>query len=92
MQSDKLQREAAKVLEWGKLLEVLASCAQSTVGAEHCRSMRLEQDFTQALLRQQETSDMVLLRAAVDPFPQLQFPHVTEWLGRAGQGRLFGGA
>ena len=74
MQSDKLQREAAKVLEWGKLLEVLASCAQSTVGAEHCRSMRLEQDFTQALVRQQETSDMVLLRAAVDPFPQLQFP------------------
>ena len=58
MQSDKLQREAAKVLEWGKLLEVLASCAQSTVGAEHCRSMRLEQDFTEALLRQQETSDM----------------------------------
>ncbi|MGZ8383091.1 MAG: endonuclease MutS2, partial [Nitrospira sp.] len=82
MQSDKLQREAAKVLEWGKLLEVLASYAQSTVGAEHCRSIRLEQDFTQALGRQQETSDMVLLRAAVDPFPRLQFPHVTEWLGR----------
>ncbi len=86
MQSDKLQREAAKVLEWGKLLEVLASCAQSTVGAEHCRSMRLEQDFTEALLRQQETSDMVLLRAAVDPFPQLQFPPVTAWLGRAAKG------
>ncbi|MGZ8422821.1 MAG: endonuclease MutS2, partial [Nitrospira sp.] len=86
MQSDKLQREAAKVLEWGKLLEVLASYAQSTVGAEHCRSIRLEQDFTQALGRQQETSDMVLLRAAVDPFPRLQFPHVTEWLGRVAKG------
>lgn len=29
---------------------------------------------------------MVLLRAAVDPFPRLQFPHVTEWLGRVAKG------
>ena len=55
-------------------------------GAEHCRSMRLEQDLTEALVRQQETSDMVLLRAAVDPFPQLQFPPVTAWLGRVAKG------
>ena len=86
MQSDKLQREAAKVLEWGKLLEVLASFAQSAVGAEQCRSLRLEHDVAQALVRQRETSDMVLLRAGVDPFPLLQFPDVTEWLGRVAKG------
>jgi DNA mismatch repair protein MutS2 len=86
MQSDRLQREAAKVLEWDKLLEILASFAQSVVGAEHCRSVRLERDVAQALTRQQETSDMVLLRAAVDPFPLLQFPDVTEWLRRVAKG------
>lgn len=86
MQSDKLQREAAKVLEWGKLLEVLASFAQSAVGAEQCRSLRLEHDVAHALVRQRETSDMVLLRAGVDPFPLLQFPDVTEWLGRVAKG------
>ncbi len=86
MQSDKLQREAANVLEWAKLLDVLASYAQSTVGAAHCRSLRFEQDLAQAQLRQQETSDMVLLRAGVEPFPLLRFPNVAEWLGRVAKG------
>jgi len=86
MRSDNLQHEAAKVLEWGKLLETLASFAQSAAGAEHCRSLRLEQDIAQALMRQQETSDMVRLRAEVDPFPRLQFPDVTERLGRVAKG------
>lgn len=86
MQSDGLQREAAKVLEWGKLLEVLASFAQSAVGAEHCRSVRLEQDVAQALARQRETSDLALLKAGADPFPRLQFPNVTELLGRVAKG------
>lgn len=86
MQSEKLQREAAKVLEWAKLLEVLASYAQSTVGAEQCRSLLLEQGLAQARVRQQETSDMMLLRAGVDPFPALRFPNVTEWLGRVAKG------
>lgn len=86
MQSDKLLREAAKVLEWAKLLEVLASYAQSTVGAEHCRALRLEQDLTQALVRQQETSDLLLLKAGTDPIPLLRIPSVAECLGRAAKG------
>ena len=86
MQSEELQREGAKVLEWDKLLAVLASFAQSAVGAEQCRSLRLEQDLAQAIGRQQETSDMVFLRSGVDPFPLLQFPNVTEWLGRVAKG------
>ena len=86
MQSDELQREGTKVLEWDKLLAVLASCAQSAVGAEQCRLLRLEEDLSQAVLRQQETSDMVLLQTEVDPFPLLQFPNVTEWLERVAKG------
>lgn len=86
MQSDQLQRETAKVLEWPTLLEVLASYAQSTVGAEQCRSLRLESDLAQARMREQETTDMLLLKAGVEPFPLLRFPNVAEWLGRAAKG------
>ncbi len=86
MQSEKLQFEAGKVLEWTKLLDLVAAYAQSTVGAERCRSMELERDLAQARLRQEETSDMLRLRAAVDPFPALRFPNVTEWLGRVAKG------
>ena len=86
MQSDQLQRETAKVLEWTTLLEVLASYAQSTVGAEQCRSLRLESDLAQARMRERETTDMLLLKAGVDPFPLLRFPNVAEWLGRVAKG------
>jgi DNA mismatch repair protein MutS2 len=86
MPSDELQREGAKVLEWDKLLAVLASFAQSAMGAEQCRSLGLEQDLTQAVLRQQETSDMVLLQTEVEPFPLLQCPNVTESLVRVSKG------
>jgi DNA mismatch repair protein MutS2 len=86
MQSEKLQSEACKVLEWAKLLDLVAAYAQSTVGAEYCRSMELERDVAQARIRQEETSDMLRLRAGVDPFPILRFPNVTEWLGRVAKG------
>lgn len=86
MQSETLQSEACKVLEWGTLLALLASYAQSTVGAEQCRSMELERGVAQARIRQEETSDMLRLRAGVDPFPVLRFPDVTEWLGRVAKG------
>ena len=86
MQSEKLHSEACKVLEWAKLLDLVASYAQSTVGAEHCRSMELERDVTQARIRQEETSDLLRLRAGIDPFPVLRFPDVTEWLGRVAKG------
>ena len=48
MPSETLQAEAGKVLEWGKLLEYLASYAQSTIGVEYCRTMELEEDLAQA--------------------------------------------
>ena len=86
MPSESLQVEAGNVLEWGKLLEHLASYAQSTVGAERCRAMGLEQDVEQARSRQAETTDMMRLRDGTDPFPVLRFPDVLEWLGRVAKG------
>lgn len=86
MPSESLQVEAGNVLEWGKLLDQLASHAQSTVGAERCRAMVLEQDVEQARIRQAETTDMMRLRDGTDPFPVLRFPDVLEWLGRVAKG------
>lgn len=86
MPSGTLQAEAGKVLEWAKLLEYLASYAQSTIGAEHCRAMELEQNLAQAQIRQAETTDMIRLRSGTDPFPILRFPDVLEWLGRVAKG------
>ncbi len=86
MQSESLQREAAKLLEWGKLLDLLASHAHSTVGMEHCRTLLLEQSLGEAVARGQETSDMVRLRAGLDPFPALRFPNVIGLVHRAAKG------
>ena len=86
MPSESLQVEAGNVLEWGKLLEHLASYARSTVGAERCRTMTLEQDVAEARIRQAETTDMLRLRDGTDPFPVLRFPDVLEWLGRVAKG------
>ena len=86
MQSVTLQSESCNVLEWTKLLDSLASYAQSAVGAERCRSLVLETSLMQAQLRQQETSDLLRLRSGVDPFPVLRFPNVAEWLGRVAKG------
>ena len=86
MPSESLQIEAGNVLEWGTLLDHLASYAQSTVGAEGCRAMVLEQDVAQARIRQAETTDMIRLRDGTDPFPVLRFPDVSEWLGRVAKG------
>ena len=86
MQSETLQSESCRVLEWATLLDSLASYAQSAIGTERCRSLVLETDLTEAQTRQQETSDMLRLRSGVDPFPVLRFPDVAEWLGRVAKG------
>ncbi|MDR4479331.1 MAG: Smr/MutS family protein [Nitrospira sp.] len=86
MRSDSLQSEACNVLEWAKLLDLLASYAQSALGAERCRSLLLEDHLSQAQRRQQETSDMMRLQSGVDSFPALRFPNVVEWLRRVAKG------
>lgn len=88
MNESSLLRQAADVLEWDRLLEVLAKQARSTMGAERCRSLPLETSLEAARARQQETAEMVSLRErqGEDPFPSLSFPDLREVLGRAAKG------
>jgi len=83
-----LLRQAADVLEWDRLLEVLAKQARSAMGAERCRSLPLETALEAARARLQETTEMVFLREGQgdDPFPSLSFPDLREVLGRAAKG------
>ncbi|MBI5411402.1 MAG: endonuclease MutS2 [Nitrospirae bacterium] len=83
-----LLQQAAQVLEWDRLLGVLAGQARSTMGAERCRALPPETELEAARTRLQETADMVSLREGEgnDPFPSLSFPDLREVLGRAAKG------
>lgn len=84
--SSVLQRKAESVLEWERVLALLAGHARSTMGAERCRTLPLESDLDSARLRLQETAEMVALQATDDPFPSLPIPDVRSPVGRALKG------
>ena len=86
MEGSSLSQQAATVLEWPRLLDVLAGQARSPMGAERCRMLSLESSLDAARLRMQETAEMVALRESIDPFPSLSFPDLREMLGRASKG------
>ncbi|MCS6897085.1 MAG: hypothetical protein NZM29_03850, partial [Nitrospira sp.] len=77
---------AARALEWPRVLDLLAGNAQSALGEEKCRSLQLAENLEEARLRQQETTEMVRLLEGDDPMPPLGFPDVREPLGRAAKG------
>ena len=77
-----LVEQAATVLEWPRLLEVLAGHAHSTMGSERCRSLPLEGSIKRATIRLRETAEMVALRESADPFPSVVFPDLRDVLGR----------
>jgi len=81
-----LLEQTIKVLEWGKVLEVLASHAHSTMGVMRCKSAVLTADLAEAQRRQGETSEMVQLQEHTDPVPTLAFPDIREPLARASKG------
>jgi len=85
-EDDSLQLQAQRVLEWGRLLELLAGQARSAMGAERCRTLPLETELESARLRMHETAEMISLRESEAPFPSLSFPDLREVLGRAGKG------
>lgn len=62
-----------QALEWPRVLEVLASYAHSSLGANACRTLSLEETVESARLRMQETTEMVELLNTPTPFPVLQF-------------------
>lgn len=81
-----LFEQSTRVLEWGKLLEVLATHTHSTLGAALVKSSVLTSDLEEARRWQQETTEMAGLQEATDAMPTLAFPDVRESLARAGKG------
>ena len=81
-----LQEKAAAVLEWGRVIEVLAGQARSPMGAECCRELPLERDLDAARTRLQETTEMVGLAERGEAFPSLAFPDLRSALDRAIKG------
>ncbi len=82
----KLFEQTTQVLEWGKLMESLASHTRSTMGAARCRAAMLAGDLTEAQRRQRETVEMLSLQETADPLPSLSFPDIREPVMRAAKG------
>ena len=74
------------VLEWDRVLEILAGQARSAMGAERCRALALETDLEAARARLRETAEMMALQERGEPFPSLSFPDVREAVDRAAKG------
>ena len=81
-----LHREAEKVLEWPKVLDALAAHARSSLGTSRCRTLSLSADLVHARMRQQETTEMVVLQEGTDPFPSTGFPDIRDSLDRVSKG------
>lgn len=80
--------QTPQVLEWDKLLELLAAHTRSTRGEACVRSCALAADVEDARRWQQETVEMTMLQDSADPMPTLAFPDVAEALKRAGKGAV----
>ena len=83
-----LFQQALTVLEWPRVLDLLAGQARSAMGAELCRALPLESTLSDAETRMQETTEMVALRESSDPFPSPTFPDLRDVLGRASKGAV----
>ena len=70
--------QTPQVLEWDKLLELLAAHTRSTRGEACVRSCALAADVEDARRWQQETVEMTMLQDSADPMPTLSFPDVEE--------------
>ena len=81
-----LVSNALQMLEWPRLLDLLAQQAQSALGAARCRSLPLTEELTVAHRRQQETTEMLRLIEGDGPMPVLSFPDIREYVVRAGKG------
>ncbi len=86
MNAQSFLRQAMTVLEWDRVLDVLAGQARSAMGAEFCRALPLEAGLAAAQVRLQETAEMMALQESGDPFPSLPFADVREAVDRASKG------
>ena len=81
-----LQQHSQQILEWNLLVNELSSQAQSSIGAESCRQLKLETDLNLAKIRQQETTEMRAVLESSIPFPILHFEDVRDVFDRAAKG------
>ena len=88
MNNPSLLQQALTVLEWPRVLELLAGQARSAMGAELCWALVLESTLKEAEARLQETTEMVVLCDSSDPFPSPAFPDLRDVLGRASKGAM----
>ncbi len=73
-------------LEWPRVLDVLASYAHSSLGANACMTLFLEETVESARLRMQETTEMVEMLNTPTPFPTLQFNDLSHALLKVEKG------
>ena len=73
-------------LEWPRVLDVLASYAHSSLGANACMTLSLEETVESARLRMQETTEMVEMLNTPTPFPTLQFNDLSHALLKVEKG------
>jgi DNA mismatch repair protein MutS2 len=81
-----LFHQTAQALEWPRVLELVAAQAHSSMGAQRCWNLRLEDELDQARLRLKETEEMLGFEQDGTPFPSLSFPDGREVLSRAAKG------
>ncbi|UCE63174.1 MAG: endonuclease MutS2 [Nitrospirota bacterium] len=89
--SSALRRQSESVLEWQDLLRILATHACSSLGAESCLALPLEESLEVAQARQQETSEMREVLEGATPFPLLTFQDIHGVLARSVKGALLEG-
>ena len=88
MSDQSLLRQTITVLEWDRVLDMLAGRARSAMGVERCRALALESEVDAAERRLNETTEMAALLDSDDPFPSLGFPDLRGVVGRADKGAV----
>jgi DNA mismatch repair protein MutS2 len=83
-----LFEQAAMVLEWPRMLEVLATHARSTMGVARCRALELATSLQDSQRYQQQTTEMEQIQASGEAQPALAFPDIRDPLARAKKGAV----
>jgi len=86
MSQETFFQQTLEALEWPRLLELLASQAHSTLGADSCRSLPLAESCVSAQQAIHETSEMIALGEGAHPLPVLTFQDCESSLVRAEKG------
>lgn len=78
--------ETQRALEWPQVLEILAAHAHSSLGANLCRRLPLENTLELMQRRMQETTEMLELHNAPASFPAVQFQDLSQAFLKAEKG------